>query len=225
MNNVKCLSITLRIPLILAIATAHGQGTSTFQNLDFELAQIPQNQPPGIVSGSLALPFWTVYYGTAQQTQVDWNETSAGSTQVTLLGLNGDNGFHPAIDGGYSVNLIGSTIYASISQVGQLPIGAVSLLFKVQFGQPGQQLIVSVGGVSLPIVDVLRQPNYNLYGVNVSQFAGMQEELRFSVGGPLSSWTIDDIAFSNTAVPEPTTPALLAVGTLVLGVRVFRRNQ
>jgi hypothetical protein len=211
------------VVLMLSAFSSLPQGT--FRNMDFELTQIPQNQPAGLVSTASALPFWTVYYGSTQQTSVYWNATSAGSTLATLLGLNGDNGLHPAIDGGYSVNLTGSSPDAAISQGGQLPTDAVSLLFKAQFGLPGQQLTVSIGGATLPMFDVSSGPNYTLYGINVSQFAGMQEELRFTVGGPLSSWTIDDIVFSTTPVPEPTGIGLLAVGGLLLRGCLSRGNR
>jgi hypothetical protein len=86
-----------------------------------------------------------------------------------------------------------------------------------------------MGGVSLPIFDVAGGPNYNIYGVNISQFAGMEEDLRFitpkgSPTGP-SYWDIDDIVFSTTPVPEPATPALFAAGGVVLGFWVLRRKR
>jgi len=201
-----------------ATATADAQGT--FRNMNFELAQIPQTQPPGVVSAALAFPFWTVYYGTNQQTQVHWGEVSLGATEASLIGQTGQPS---AIDGGYSLSMYGGNVSVSISQVGQLPTDAVSLLFKAQYGGPGFQLIASIGGVSLPIFDVSSGPNYTLYGVNCSQFAGMQEELRFTIPavgahGP-SAWDIDDIVFSTTPVPEPTTAALFALGGLLFGFR------
>jgi len=52
---------------ILCCLSAEGQGT--FRNTDFEVAQIPQNQPNGVVSTTLGLPLWTVYYGTNQLRQ------------------------------------------------------------------------------------------------------------------------------------------------------------
>jgi hypothetical protein len=47
--------------LMLSAFSSFPQGT--FRNMDFELAQIPQNQPAATVSAASALPFWTVYYG------------------------------------------------------------------------------------------------------------------------------------------------------------------
>jgi len=212
----------MKTALFLAVLTvasvAHAQGT--FRNMNFELAQIPQNQPPGVVSVDLAFPFWTVNYGTNQQTQVHWAEVSGGSSQVSLIGETSDPN---AIEGGYSLDMFGGNVDVSISQVGQIPTDAASLLFKARFGGPGHQLIVSMGDVSLPIFDVASGPNYNIYGVNISQFAGMEEDLRFitpkgSPTGP-SYWDIDDIVFSTTAVPEPTTGALFALGGLLLRLR------
>ena len=158
---------------ILCCLSARGQGT--FRNLDFELAQIPESQPSGFVSANLAFPFWTVYYGTTLQTQVLWNDVSVGSTLASLVGQNDH-----ALDGGYSAFLFGGRNDCSISQVGQVPTDAVSLLFKAQI-YPQQQVVVSMGGVSLPVFEVSSVPNqYAVYGVNCSQFAGMQEELRFT---------------------------------------------
>ena len=205
--------------------SAFAQGT--FRNMDFEEAQIDQNQPRGVVSADLALPFWTVYYGSTQQTQVHWNELSAGSTWVSLIGqFNPDPVFGGAspIDGGYGAVLIGGLngptggpLECSISQVGELPTDAVSLQFKARGGW--QQLTVSVGGVSLPVFELSSVPNqYVVYGVNVSQFAGMQEELRFTAPGfstGLNGWNIDDIVFSTTPVPEPTAGALIRLGGLL----------
>lgn len=77
--------------------------------------------------------------------------------------------------------------------------------------------------LSASIFDLSSGPNCDVYGVDMSQFAGMQEDLRFTVGGPLSFCTIDDMVFSTSAVPQPTTPGLLVVGGLVSWI--LRRKQ
>jgi hypothetical protein len=101
--------------------------------MDFEQAQIPQNQPSGLASADLAFPFWTVYYGTAQQTQVLWNDVSLGSVQASLLGLNGvpPFGSPKSIDGGYSAVLVGGITGCSLSQVGQIPTDAVGSVILI----------------------------------------------------------------------------------------------
>jgi hypothetical protein len=218
---------------VLVTASAGAQGT--FRNMDFEQSQIPQNQSPGLVSADLAFPFWTVYYGTTPQTLVWWRDVSAGTTEVSLLGQIGADpifGGPTAIDGGYSAGLTGGSLPpdpgpmgCSIGQVGQIPTDAVSLLFKDLPGAiPSNPITVTIGGVSLPVFLVSNVPNrYALFGVDVSQFAGMQEDLRFSVPGytanGLSGAEIDDIVFSTTPVPEPTTGALFALGGLLFRFR------
>ena len=132
---------------MLSCLTAQGQGT--FRNMDFELAQIPQNQPHGFVAADLAFPFWTVYYGTTSQTQVLWNDVSVGSTLASLVGQN-----FGALDGGYSAFLFGGGSGCSISQVGQVPADAVSLLFKVQVYPQ-----LSAGGQNQPPVGESKPAN------------------------------------------------------------------
>src|ERR1043166_407542 len=90
------------LALLNQLALAQG----IFQNLNFEGTTIPQTQPPGNVSSLDALPFWTVYTGTNQLSQVFFNEIALGSTYVDLLGTNGSLGAR-AIQGGYSVLLQG----------------------------------------------------------------------------------------------------------------------
>jgi hypothetical protein len=209
-------------PLISALVLLQPLGMvaqGTFRNMDFEQSQIPQNQPHGYVAADLAFPFWTVYYGASQQTQVLWNDVSVGSTQASLIGQ-----FDPTakpIAGGYSALLFGGPIACSLSQIGQVPTDAASMLFKAEtLGPPP---VVTIGGVSLPVFDVSSGPNYTLYGVDVSQFVGMQEDLRF-IARPGYDLNLDDIVFSSTAVPEPTTGGLLLLGGLLVGSRKRSRK-
>jgi hypothetical protein len=58
---------TLLVAVFVFVSSAHGQGA--FQNLDFESAQIVPDPFHPIVAAD-ALPGWTVYYGTNQQTLI-----------------------------------------------------------------------------------------------------------------------------------------------------------
>jgi len=230
----------LLLSAVLGAVCFSAAGQGTFRNMDFELARIPQNQPWGFVPADQAFPFWTVYYGTTPQTQVVWRTTSVGTTEASLLGqFPADSlGGPTAIDGGYCASLIGGGIPGigpvdcSISQVGQIPTGAASLLFKEQPGAvPNNPITVTIGGVSLPVFLVANFPNqYAVFGVNCSQFAGLQEELRFTApsvvgaGYGLDWQNIDDIVFSSTpiSVPEPSPLGLAGLG--LAGVLVLRRR-
>src|SRR6266567_4117283 len=119
----------------LSASPKPAQSQGSFQNLNFDSSNIPQNHPPGNVSSLDALPGWSVYIGTNQAFQVFYNDFAIGSTYVDLLGTNGVFGIR-SIEGGYSVFLQGGTSAtdASIRQTGTVPSGTQSILFAAQAG-------------------------------------------------------------------------------------------
>lgn len=215
--------IALSLGVAFAAVSVHAQ--STFQNLDFELADPgPLTTTPGYplpyaenVPVANALPYWSVYYGAVQQAEVNYNAPGLGSTWVTLMGGNGI-----AIDGNYSVLLQGggTASAASIVQSGTIPAGMQSLLFEAQ---PGLGVLnVLVGTQIVPFAAVGTGPNYTLYGADISEWADDPEQITFSAleAPPYpNNWTIDDITFSPNAVSEPSIVTLTAIGGLLFGVR------
>src|ERR1035438_6704048 len=115
---------TLVIPLVILFLITGCMGFSQgFVNLGFESARIiPLTQgaafPPYSVATTNAVPGWTVYYGTAQQSQITYNDPALGSTSVTLYATNGQQ-----IAGNFSVLLQGggTATDASISQTALTP--------------------------------------------------------------------------------------------------------
>jgi hypothetical protein len=222
MNTYKSAFIILSFGFVTAIAKAQG----SFQNLNFELANPgPLTTTPGYpfayavnVPVANALPYWSVYYGTTEQTEVNYNDPGTGSTLVTLVG-----GSWPAIDGNYSVLLQGgiTAAFASISQSSTIPSGMESLLFEAQPGLG--TLDVLVGTQLVPFVAVGSGANYTLYGANISAWAGDPEQITFSAledFSTVNNWTIDDISFSPTAVtPEPSPLILTGIGGLLFATR------
>src|ERR1039458_10038109 len=82
-----------------------------FQDLDFESATVapaPPYQFPGLVPVGAALPGWTAYLGSTQQSQVLYNATTLGEASISLLGPNWTSfmGLGPyIIDGNFSAVL------------------------------------------------------------------------------------------------------------------------
>ena len=224
--------MNLRIPIcfclatLLAAASTHGQGT--FQNLNFELANIvPIPGQPFAVTVANALPGWTVDYGNVQQTQISYNQVVlGGETWVTLYA----NGYPdlpgPIIDGNFSVLLQGGEVSgvqapASISQTGQVPSGTQTLLFD-QVGSPTfppEPAQVFIGNHQLSLFSVGTEGNYTVYGANISAWAGQSEQLTFS--SPGGNYLIDDISFSTQSIPEPSPLVLTGLGALAFAL--YRR--
>jgi len=202
----------LVIQVILSV-TSYGQ--STFQNLDFESAFILPGQLPGLVSAAEAIPAWAPYIGT-QGTAVLYDDPTTGQAAVNLL----DAPQQAIIEGSYTVLLQGGLgPYAgaetSIRQTGQVPAGTQSIRFKAD---PGfGPLSVSLAGQSVPIFVVGAGSNYTLFGGDASAFAGQTVELKIGVLPSNNYWLIDSIEFSNLAVPEPGTVALLTLGGVLVG--------
>jgi hypothetical protein len=218
------MKLTVAIIVVAFSWSVSGQGT--FQNLNFELAnpgQTIQNPIGPAYADNVpvadAVPYWSVYYGGIQQTEIDYNDPSLGSTAVTLVG-----GTWPAIDGNYSVMLQGglTASAASISQSGTIPASTESLYFEAEPGEGSFEVLI--GAQIVPISAVGSGPNYTLYGADISAWAGDAETLTFSALEDLSlpnDWTIDDIQFLPTAVPEPSPFVLTGVGGVLFGL--YRR--
>ena len=63
--------------------------------------------------------------------------------------------------------------------------------------------------------------SYNVYAADVSSFAGQVETLTFSEAGYL-----DDIQFSPEAIPEPSSAALVFLGSSILVyIRRIRKRR
>jgi hypothetical protein len=199
---------------------------NAFQNLDFEAANVSQNQTSGLINATDAFPGWAVFYGANQVSQVLYENYDTGSANISLLGKSVIiPGGQTSLDGNFSAYLQGgqtSVPDVSIRQTALVPVFAQSLVFKAepQPFTPGP-LLVSLGGQNLSYSALSVGPNYTLYGVNIAGFAGSTEQLEFSAlqgGANPNDWNLDDIQFSPTPVPEPGTWALLVCGAGVLGL-------
>jgi len=216
--------------LLTAVASASAQGT--FQNLDFEEANPVSTGNPPFVTAASALPGWTIFCGTTQQTEVALNAESTGQAVANIFGPGSSV---PAIDGNYSAGLqgggnpqTGGSVTTSLEQTGGFPVGDQSLLFKA-WGQIGG-LSVDVNGTSLPLFTLAATGNYTLFGVDVSAYAGQTATLAL-VDAPnppaVGLVELDDITFSTSSVPEPSSAVLGALGGLMFAAyrRLKKRPQ
>ena len=104
-----------------------------------------------------------------------------------------------------------------------VPASALSLSFKAQSGIG--TLLVSLGGQNLSFLALATGSNYTLCGANIPVgLAGQSEQLEFTaLAGNNNYWTLDDIQFSSSSVPEPNELALAALGTLLFAFRRWKR--
>jgi len=235
--------------LITAVSLMAGTAGSamaqvTFQNLNFEAANlpvIPAGQYGGEVAVFSALPGWTAYLGNTEQSEVLHNYAYNSTATVDILGPNWQetSGYtFGIIDGQYSVfiqsgndpNNVTTFDNASIAQTGSVPANAESLQFKAWQLYVGTFSITFNGNSLSPVVlssgqGPSGQP-YTLYGADISPYAGQTGQLEFTqlynTADP--SLLLDDITFSPTAVPEPSTLALVVIGGVTFGMHEWRKR-
>jgi hypothetical protein len=225
---VGCLALVLSGAL-----SAQGQGT--FENLNFESADLSGYSPASDVPITNALPGWSAYVSTSgvptPLTLVWYDGISFGGAAVSVVDTNiGVSGFYP-LQGQYSAYLFGGGSYplasTTISQTSLVPSGTESLLMDARVS--GAAFIVTLGGQTINMIPLQVFANYTLYGGDVSSFAGQVAALSFTVPPAAvaqpSMFELDNIQFSNQAVPEPGVFGLSVLGVLVLGWRVLGRRR
>ena len=223
--------------VIFAIAGECGAiAQGTFQNLDFESANIPSsssvNTPLAVSDG---LPGWSAYYisGTTQlpQPQVFYDGSSMAGPRISVVDANVPDPALEPLQGNYSAVLFGglfsdsSLVSVGISQTGFVPIGTRSIL--VDAYAPDGSFVVTLGGQTIDMVPLESFVHYSLWGGNIpSSIAGQTETLSFVE--PASSTIVpttlelDDISFSPTVVtPEPDAAVLMGIGGALFAV--YRR--
>ena len=197
-------------------------------------------------AASQALPYWTTdnYW----PGYVVYDTLSLGSVAVSIqdgLGRNGTKPMSP-LQGQYSVflqagaggPLADQPASAFISQIGDVPTDAHSVMFTTDLTVDLNRLVVSLNGTAIPMqlfstgdtVNPGWGPMETFIG-DISAFAGQDNvEFRFTqtfdpanpYGG--SAIDLDAIQFSPTIAPEPSTLALLTIAALVALAPLARRR-
>ena len=214
---------TLTAVAILLPAKLYSQG---FVNFNFEQATVTQADPPltSYIYASGAVPGWSCYIGGVPQSIIGYNTVSLGGASIFLTDINSD-GLSP-LQGAYSVLLEGSWFgtptAASIGQVGQIPLDAVSLLFYLSLDS---NLQVSFDDQIIPLIQIDSTANYVIMGGDISPFAGQTGQLLFTALPNGGYGMFDNIQFSNIPVPEPGTWSLLALGVTLMGFSRLTRRK
>jgi len=235
----RFIKFTFSLAAFGFVLQAQGQGT--FQNLDFESANLPypnSPQPPTAVSFADAFPGWIGYAGINQLTTSFNNGVSGGSALVTLITPNTVSlslsnyvisGHYTAVlaTGVNGIDPVPPFISAAIAQTGLIPLGTQSLRFSVGSLSAVSDLRLTLNGQNIPIFPLSAGSNYQVYGGDISAFAGLTEELRFTelaISFPFVFAYLDDIEFSSQAIPEPGVFGLFVFGALLLGWRLLRKR-
>jgi hypothetical protein len=208
---------------LFVLQNLSGQG---FVNLDFNSAQLSAyGAGPASVPASNAIPGWTGYLGTNQQTMLVYNDESAGSGNLSIIGTNCPiSAISPIPGNSYTVVLqpgpvpnSGSpySVNASIAQTGLVPATALSILFTASTPPlPGVQ--VTIAGQVIPIIKIASiNSDYGIYGGDISAFAGHVAQLEFTDFAATEetegSYYLDAISFSSSPIPEPGTLSLFGI--------------
>lgn len=222
------------IPIVLFTFATSGSSQG-FVNLDFESANVSGYSPNSSdVPVSDALPGWTAYYsnsgGSILASEVWYDGISLGGSMISIIDANAGS-FAP-IQGTYSAFLFGggsvSSLYsASISQTGVVPVGTETLLFDAYVS--GASFEVTLGGQTITMTPLQVFPDYTLYSGSIpANLVGRSETLTFTeppaTASQPSMFELDDIQFSSSAVPEPSTLSLSTLGVFFLAWQLRRKR-
>lgn len=219
----------IKIALIVAFQSAlasEASGQGTFQNLDFEAAQlIPiPGDPDGAVQFSAAFLGWTGYIDGQVQTRSIPNGVPIGTSYpfIAIIAPPGAAAWQGEFMVGFGAgrDSSGNITPVALTQTGQVPSDAKALQF---LGRYASAISVWLGGQPLSAYPLNNNlTGGRLYGIDVSVYAGQMLELRFQPGPGIDY--LDAIRFSDQPIPEPSSVGLFAFGALLLGWRVVRRR-
>jgi hypothetical protein len=222
--------IAMAMWLSACIGQAHA---AQFMNFDFEAASgtLPPETSAGPVPTEQAFPGWQAYVGSSPQPVVAYNTFFLASPNIALVGP--EAGFASPIEGTFSALLQpgllpGNSLPVSLAQIGEVPMYFPYLQMRVYLPTPNDTFEVTLGGQPISMVPSMISPNSTLFIGDVSAFWGQTTELRITALPPaepgIGGVFFDSINFA--VVPEPSTGALLFLGTILVGIgwRMKRKN-
>ena len=217
----------LAVAALVLLGRTPTQGQGTFQNLDFEDGRFVQvGSDPHTVLWSLAMPGWTGYIYTNQVTRLLHNDTTLDTAGISIYGpdypspgfFNGHN--FVKLMTGLEPDGSGYTVSPVLAQTGTLPASARTIEFWSNARYAiGFDVSFSGQGIALSLLGTTSNGRY-VWGGDISAYAGQMGELSFMGTGYL-----DNIQFSNLAIPEPGVLGLSALGALLLGWRALRGRR
>jgi len=212
--------------LLTLLAYANDANAAEFINLDFEdgYKKTPFSTDYGgwgLVSRQEWLPGWKFGDNTHDDASVvgfntSWRGASDGGT---LYG----KGYFEKVPFFGNMAVLGfrsksGVLFVHISQTGLIPADAKSIWYDCVNG-PWQ---VTVNGVKLDLYDPHRMTKpdteFREIGVDVSEWAGKEVELRLTPMPGFMFNALDNIRFSAEAIPEPKRASLLVIGWAALWV-------
>jgi hypothetical protein len=213
--------LDIAILSILAVNVALG---AEFINLGFDLG--PTSPPTTAADISVFLPGWALVYDGHPVSTIAIN-TSGNLGNAGSAILNGRfNPLNAPFEGKYSLTLVNGFAEGSIQtwrleQSGTVPVTAKSIFVKSFF----EPLSLGVNNTEIPLMLWDSGNDFAVYAADVSDFSDQSIQLSFrtratSIHALQDSYGLDSITFSSVVVPEPRAWVLLALGLLLLSIRL-----